>query len=55
MKFKTDENLPVEIAELLRQHQHDALTVLDEQPGGQPDPILAAACKAEFGDHHTRP
>jgi hypothetical protein len=25
MRFKTDENLPLEVAELLRQHQHDAL------------------------------
>jgi predicted nuclease of predicted toxin-antitoxin system len=47
MKFKTDENLPVDIAELLRQHQHDALTVLDQQLGGQPDPTLAAVCQAE--------
>lgn len=31
MKFKTDENLPVEVADDLRQTGHDALTVADQQ------------------------
>jgi predicted nuclease of predicted toxin-antitoxin system len=47
MRFKTDENLPLEVAELLRQHQHDALTVADQQLAGQPDPRIAAVCQAE--------
>jgi hypothetical protein len=41
MKFKTDENLPVEAAEDLRQAGHDALTVADQKLAGQPDVRLA--------------
>jgi predicted nuclease of predicted toxin-antitoxin system len=47
MRFKTDENMPIEVADLLRQHQPDAVTVLDQRLGGQPDPNLAIACQAE--------
>lgn len=47
MRFKTDENLPDEVAALLRQHQHDALTVLDQRLGGHPDPDIAQVCRAE--------
>jgi predicted nuclease of predicted toxin-antitoxin system len=46
-RFKTDENLPVEVAGLLRQHQHDALTAIDQLLGGQPDPNVAVVCQAE--------
>jgi len=38
MRFKTDENLPIEVAELLRRHGHDALSVIDQQLAGHPDP-----------------
>ena len=31
MKFKVDENLPVEVAELLRDAGHDAITIYDEE------------------------
>jgi hypothetical protein len=37
MKFKLDENLPVEASALLREAGYDALTVLDENIGGEPD------------------
>jgi predicted nuclease of predicted toxin-antitoxin system len=47
MKFKTDENLPVEVADDLRQTGHDALTVADQQLAGQPDVRVAEVCKAE--------
>ncbi|SRR5579885_185672 len=47
MKFKTDENLPVEAAEDLRQAGHDALTVADEKLAGQPDVRVADVCRAE--------
>ena len=47
MRFKVDENLPVEVAELLRQHAHDALTVTDHQLNGQPDTHIADICRAE--------
>lgn len=47
MKFKVDENLPIEIAELLRQAGHDALTVLDQSMGGFKDGHLAGICRTE--------
>jgi predicted nuclease of predicted toxin-antitoxin system len=47
MRFKADENLPVEVAELLRQHQHDALSVQDQQMAGQGDPQIARVCQTE--------
>jgi hypothetical protein len=31
MRFKIDENLPVEVAELLRANMHDAMTIFDQQ------------------------
>jgi predicted nuclease of predicted toxin-antitoxin system len=47
MNFKTDENLPMEVADLLRQNGHDALSVMDQQLAGRPDVDVAAACQAE--------
>jgi predicted nuclease of predicted toxin-antitoxin system len=47
MKIKTDENLPVEVAEDLRGAGHDAVTVLDQRLGGRGDPDVAAACRRE--------
>jgi predicted nuclease of predicted toxin-antitoxin system len=47
MRFKIDENLPVEVAESLRQAGHDAATVLDQQYGGSADIHLAALCQRE--------
>ena len=35
MKFKIDENLPVEIAELLRQKGYEATTVMEQSLGGE--------------------
>ncbi len=34
MRFKVDENLPVEVAELLRDHQYDAMTVVEQRLAG---------------------
>lgn len=34
MKFKIDENLPIEVSQRLQQAGHDAVTVLDRQLGG---------------------
>lgn len=34
MRFKVDENLPIEVAEMLRQAGHDAATVLEQHLGG---------------------
>src|SRR5437016_11834266 len=47
MKFKTDENMPVEAAEDLRQAGHDAVTVADQHLVGQPDVRVADVCRAE--------
>lgn len=47
MKFKVDENLPVDLTELFRTHGHDAMTVLDQDLGGTKDPALAAVCQQE--------
>lgn len=47
MRFKIDENLPVEFAEQLRSVGHEAETVADEHAGGAADPDLAALCTRE--------
>ena len=47
MRFKVDENLPVEVAELLRDHQYDAMTVVEQRLAGQPDPHIARICQIE--------
>jgi predicted nuclease of predicted toxin-antitoxin system len=47
MLFKTDENLHEEVAELLRQHGHDAVSVFDQHLQGHPDGDVAAACRHE--------
>lgn len=47
MKFKIDENLPVDLASLLRDEGHDAATVSDQQLAGAADPDVVARCRAE--------
>ena len=47
MKFKIDENLPVDTAILLSEAGHDAHTVLQEGLGGADDQVLADLCKRE--------
>lgn len=47
MEFKIDENLPVEVADLLRQAGYDAVTVIEEQLGGSSDPDIASVCQEE--------
>lgn len=47
MRFKLDENLPIELAELFRLAGHDAVTVLDQNLGGVKDPGLASECLRE--------
>ena len=44
MKFKIDENLPVEFAEMLRDSGNDAVTVDDEALSGSPDSQLLEHC-----------
>jgi predicted nuclease of predicted toxin-antitoxin system len=47
MRFKVDENLHPEIAELLQLHGHDAATVFDQGLRGYNDEQIAQACLAE--------
>jgi predicted nuclease of predicted toxin-antitoxin system len=47
MKFKVDENLPVEVAERLRAAGYDAMTVLEQRMGGEPDTNLYRVCQSE--------
>jgi predicted nuclease of predicted toxin-antitoxin system len=46
-KFKVDENLPTEAAELLASAGHDAVTVGDQRMVGQSDTNVAMVCKRE--------
>jgi len=41
MRFKIDENLPAELAELLRSRSHDAVTVAEERLKGCVDSVIA--------------
>lgn len=47
MRFKVDENLPIEIADLLRDTGYDVLTVQDQHLGGSSDPDIASVCREE--------
>ena len=47
MKFKIDENLPVDVVESLRNAGYDAATVWDEHLNGAPDTEIADVCKRE--------
>ena len=47
MKFKIDENLPVELAEELRAAGYEATTVDDQRLVGTNDRHLSEVCKAE--------
>ena len=47
MKFKIDQNLPVECASTLLAAGHDAITVYQQQLGGAPDHQVVAVCHAE--------
>lgn len=47
LKFKIDENLPKEIAELLVKNGHDALTILDQSLGGKNDKSIISICQKE--------
>jgi predicted nuclease of predicted toxin-antitoxin system len=47
MKFKIDENLPDELAQLLRDAGWDCATVVEQGLGGTDDARLAMVCEAE--------
>lgn len=47
MRFKVDENLPVDVAEILRSAGHDALTVFDQMLVGKDDSRILGICQKE--------
>jgi predicted nuclease of predicted toxin-antitoxin system len=47
IRFKIDENLPVEAAELLRAVGYDALTVSEQKMSGKKDSFIADICRKE--------
>ncbi len=47
MRFKLDENLPVDLADVFREAGHDAVTVLDQDLVGARDSDLASVCLGE--------
>ena len=47
MKFKIDENLPVEVSDLLVGAGYDAVTVWDQQLHGATDAEIATVCQEE--------
>jgi predicted nuclease of predicted toxin-antitoxin system len=47
LKFKIDENLPIEVADALRLAGYDAMTVVEQQLGGSIDPAVATICQNE--------
>lgn len=47
MQFKVDENLPLEVAELLRQAGYGATTVFEQNLGGKADAEIASVCQRE--------
>ena len=49
MRFKLDENLPAEAADLLREAGHDAATVLEQEMSGETDPNVGPALKRAAG------
>lgn len=47
MNFKIDENMPVEVAELLKQAGYDAITISEQNLIGTTDTNLANICQKE--------
>ncbi|MBL7795736.1 MAG: DUF5615 family PIN-like protein [Saprospiraceae bacterium] len=47
MKFKIDENLPTELAEMLNDAGHDASTVYLQKLDGEPDNVISEVCQME--------
>ena len=47
MRFKLDENLPLQLERLFTEFGHDAVTVLDQGMGGTADSHVASACLRE--------
>ena len=48
MKFKVDENLPLEIASMLRDIQYDAMAISEQSMQGAKDPDVALVLWREY-------
>ncbi len=47
MRLKIDENLPQEVAQLLCENGHDAISVFDQTLTGETDPTIFDVCRNE--------
>ena len=47
MKFKIDHNLPIELAELIRDSGHEAMTAAEQGMAEADDDVLAEHCRME--------
>jgi predicted nuclease of predicted toxin-antitoxin system len=47
MKFKVDENLPIEMTNILMDFGYEASTTYDEDMKGFPDHLIADRCRKE--------
>ena len=47
MRCKIDEHLPLEIKDLLAEHQHEPVTVAEQGMAGSIDPDVAQVCRKE--------
>jgi predicted nuclease of predicted toxin-antitoxin system len=47
VKFKIDENLPQEVAQILCDHGHHAVSVFNQTLSGEKDPTLFEVCQDE--------
>jgi predicted nuclease of predicted toxin-antitoxin system len=47
MRFKIDENLPTEVAQLLTVAGHNVLTIHDQQMVGNVDSLVSSVCQSE--------
>ena len=47
MRFKIDENLHSDVADFLRQHKHDTMTVCEQGLQGHGDADVADVCRQE--------
>ncbi|MFQ5455033.1 MAG: DUF5615 family PIN-like protein [Nitrospirota bacterium] len=47
LKFKVDENLPIEIADCLRHEHYDVMTIIDQGLKGVEDCSIADICRKE--------
>ena len=47
MKFKVDENLPIDVAERMRQVGYDTATALEQNLSGKSDSEVSSVCQQE--------